>query len=115
MGRRTARVIVTLAPGLLVAPSAADPQQPEETSRIGILETSSPDIGRLRLWEAFHQQLRELGYVEGQNTAFEPRWAHGKSERLPELAAELVRLKVDVIVTAGTPAASRSASAHHSP
>ena len=49
--------------------------------------------------------MRELGYVEGQNIALESRWAHGKVERLPGMAAELVRLKVNVIVTAGTPPA----------
>ncbi len=60
---------------------------------------------RLRLWGAFHHQLRELGYVEGQNITIESRWAQGKSEGLPALAAELVRHKVHVLVTAGTPAA----------
>jgi putative ABC transport system substrate-binding protein len=56
-------------------------------------------------WEAFRERLRELGYVEGQTIAFETRWADGQLDRLPRLAAELVRLKVDVIVTAGSPAA----------
>src|SRR3990172_6413235 len=73
--------------------------------RIGILETSSPDPARLRLWEAFKQRLRELGHAEGQNMEFETRWAHGKPDRLPGLAAELVQLKVDAVITAGTPAA----------
>ena len=73
--------------------------------RIGILETSSPDPARLRLWEVFRQRLRELGYVEGRNIEFETRWAHGKPDRLPVLAAELVQLKVDAMITAGTPAA----------
>ena len=53
--------------------------------------------------EAFRQRLRELGYVEGKNIVIEHRYAEGKLERLPDLAAELVRLKVDVIVTAGGP------------
>lgn len=74
-------------------------------SRIGILETSSPDPARLQLWEAFRQRLRELGYAEGQNIEFEARWAHGKPDRLPGLAAELVQLNVDAMITAGTPAA----------
>lgn len=74
-------------------------------SRIGILETSSPDPARLRLWEVFRSRLRELGYAEGRNVEFETRWAHGKPDRLPELAADLVRLKVDAMITAGTPAA----------
>ena len=73
--------------------------------RIGILETSSPDPARLQLWEAFRQRLRELGHEEGQNLEFETRWAHAKPHRLPELAAELVQLKVDAMITAGTPAA----------
>jgi len=74
-------------------------------SRIGVLETSSPDPDRLQLWEAFRQRLGELGHVDSRNVGFEYRWAHGKPERLPGLAAELVALKVDLIVTAGTPAA----------
>ena len=73
--------------------------------RIGILETSSPDPERLQLWEAFRQRLGALGHVEGRTVGFESRWAHGKPERLPGLAAELVAMQVDVIVTAGTPAA----------
>ncbi len=62
--------------------------------------------------EAFRQGLRDLGYVEGQNIIIEWRWAEGRPERLPDLAAELVRLKLDAIVTAGTPAiqAARKAS-----
>ena len=58
--------------------------------------------------EAFRQGLRELGYVEGKNIAIEWRWAEGKFDRLPDLAAELLRLKVDIIVSAG-PAATRAA------
>jgi putative ABC transport system substrate-binding protein len=62
------------------------------------------------LWEACQQGLRELGYLEGQNIHLEPRWAEGQHDRLPGLAAELVRLNVDVIVAAATPA-SRAAKA----
>ena len=70
--------------------------------RIGFLSPRSPsDVGRLA---AFRQGLRELGYVEGQNIAIESRWAEGEYGRLPGLAAELVRLKVDVIVTYAAPA-----------
>ena len=72
--------------------------------RIGLLETSSSSSARLLLWEALRQRLRELGYLEGQNIAFETRFAEGKSDRLSAGAAELVGLKVDVIVTSGTPA-----------
>jgi len=83
---------------------AADAQQLKKTPRIGILEISSQSGGERR-WGAFGQRLRELGYVEGQSIAFEYRYAYGKIERLAELAAELVRLRVDVIATSGfTPA-----------
>ena len=95
--------IGTLAGGLLAAPFAAE-AQPAGTRRIGLLETSSPSPARVRLWETLRQRLRELGYLEGQNIAFESRFADGKTDRLPGLAAELVALKVDVIVTSGTPA-----------
>ena len=73
--------------------------------RIGILETSSPDPARLRLWEVFKQRLRELDHAEGREVEFETRWANGNPDRLPGLAAELVQLNVDAVITAGTPAA----------
>jgi putative ABC transport system substrate-binding protein len=76
-----------------------------KVTRLGILETSSPDPARLELWEAFRLRLRELGHEEGRNIRFEFRWACGKPDRLPDLAAELVQLRVDVIITTGTPAA----------
>jgi putative ABC transport system substrate-binding protein len=79
----------------------AEAQQLGKVYRIGTLEQSSSS-GREHLWEAFRQGLRELGYVEGKNVVFEQRWAEGNNERLPAFAAELVRLKVDVIVTAAT-------------
>ena len=88
---------------LLAAPLAAE-AQPAGTWRIGLLETSSPSPARVRLLETLRQRLRELGYLEGQNIAFESRFAEGKTDQLPGLAAELVGLKVDVIVTSGTPA-----------
>src|SRR5438128_5608827 len=94
---------VILAVSLFAAPLAAEVPQ-AGTRRIGFLETSSPSPARVQLWEALRQRLRELGYLEGQNIAFEPRFAEGKTDRLPGLAAELVALKVDVIVTSGTPA-----------
>ena len=78
-------------------------QQPQNVARIGFLAAPSRS-GMSHLTEAFLQGLRELGYVEGKNIAIEYRWADGKFERLPELAAELVRLKVDVIVAAVTQA-----------
>ena len=81
----------------------AQAQQPTNIPRIGYLEAVSPSISAVRS-EAFRQGLRELGYVEGKNIVTEYRYAEGKRDRLPALAAELVRLKVDVIVTAGASA-----------
>jgi putative tryptophan/tyrosine transport system substrate-binding protein len=89
---------------LLAAPLAAEAQQAAKVARIGYLVTSL--AARPHLREAFRQGLRDLGYVEGRNVVIEYRDAEGKSERLPALAAELVALKVDVIVTGGgTPTA----------
>jgi putative ABC transport system substrate-binding protein len=84
-------------------------QQPQRIPRVGYLFSFTRAEGE-HLWEACRAGLRELGYVEGTNIVLEPRWAEGHHERLPELAAELVRLKVDVIVAAATPA-SRAAKA----
>lgn len=94
--------------GLLSAPLAIDAQSPGKQYRIGYLETGAV---RPLPWEAFRERLRELGYVEGQTVAFEVRWADGQLDRLPQLAAELVRLKVDVVVTAGSPAAQAAKNA----
>jgi putative ABC transport system substrate-binding protein len=91
----------TLTGGLLAAPLAAEAQQ---VYRIGVLETISTALNAANL-DAFRQGLRELGYVEGRNLVIEYRGADGKIERLPPLVAELVALKVDVIVAPGTPAA----------
>ncbi len=86
---------------------SAEAQQPTKIPRIGYLSAASPSANSARI-EAFRQGLRELGYVEGKNIVIEWRSAEGKLDRLPALAAELVRLKVDVIVTAG-PTATRAA------
>jgi putative ABC transport system substrate-binding protein len=83
---------------------AAEAQQPARIPRIGILIAASTSFYSARV-EALRQRLRELGYVEGKNIVIEYRYAEGKLERLPDLAAELVRLKVNVIVTAPTQAA----------
>ncbi len=99
MRLRTLGLIVTLALGLLIAPLAAPAEQPRKVFRIGILgNVPLTDPEGVRLWGAFIQGLRELGYVEGQNITIEHRSSEGKYERLPDLAADLVRLKVDVIV-----------------
>jgi putative ABC transport system substrate-binding protein len=96
-----------LAVALLAVPRAAQGQTPAKVPRIGFLSVLSLTDNPHDL-EAFQQGLRELGYVEGQNIAIEYRFAEGRPERLPALAAELVRLKVDVIVTAA-PAAPEAA------
>jgi ABC-type uncharacterized transport system substrate-binding protein len=90
--RRT--FLVTFAGGILAAPLAAAAQTAEKVYRIGMLGSSASDP----LVAAFKQGLRELGYVEGRNIMVEYRSAEGRTERLPDLAADLVRLKVDVIV-----------------
>src|SRR5437773_1516878 len=79
----------------------AQAQQPTKIARIGYLTGATP-IGQAAGMEAFRQSLRELGYVEGKNILVEYRYAEEKLDRLPALAAELVRLKVDVIVTGGS-------------
>jgi putative ABC transport system substrate-binding protein len=87
--------------GLLAGPLAVEAQQAAKISRIGYLATNRTP----HFQDAFRQGLRDLGYVEGRNLVIEDRNAEGKAERLPALAAELVALKVDVIVAASTPAA----------
>jgi len=85
---------------ILALPIESRAQQAARIPRIGIL--LAPPATVLSVWvEAFRHRLRELGYVEGKNIVIEYRYAEGKLERLPDLAAELVRLKVDIIVTAG--------------
>ena len=76
--------------------------QPSKVVRIGFLGPTSAASNAGRM-EALREGLRDLGYLEGKNLVIESRWAEGKFDRLPELAAELVRLNVDVILTAGTP------------
>jgi putative ABC transport system substrate-binding protein len=90
---------------LLTTPLAAEAQQAGKVYRIGLIDLSAPDPARQAWWNAFRQGMRELGYVEGQNVSFEPRWGQSDADRLPKLAAELVGLKVDLIVAGGTSAA----------
>src|SRR6266571_670661 len=94
-------VILTLS--LNLAPLAADAQQAAKVPRIGFLGNSTAAL-EANLVGPFREGLRDLGYKEGQNVVIEYRWAEGKYERFPALIAELIALKVDVIVTAGTPA-----------
>jgi putative tryptophan/tyrosine transport system substrate-binding protein len=95
--------IVAVSGGLLGAPLAAEAQQTGKVPRIGFLFSGAS--GPAREVDTFRQGLRDLGYIEGQNIAIEYRFAGGQVERLPELAAELVRLKLDVIVAPYTPPA----------
>ncbi len=98
-------LIALLAAAVLVVPLAGEAQQAATLPRIGFLFPASLSDPRIPPFpQAFRQGLHELGYVEGQNIAIEFRWAEGQYDRLPGLAAELVRLKVNVIVAAGAPA-----------
>src|SRR5262249_48954650 len=86
--------------------SSAQAQQPKKVARIGYLGGASLSAVQARV-DAFQQGLRELGYVEGKNIIIEWRWAEGKPDRLPALAAELVRLYVDLIISAGSVVTTR--------
>jgi putative tryptophan/tyrosine transport system substrate-binding protein len=96
------KILLSLCCMLLAPCPAAEAQQPTKIPRIGYLSTVSPAANVTRI-EALRQGLRELGYVDGKNIVIEWRYAEGKVDRLPSLAAELVRLKVDVIITAASP------------
>ena len=101
------RAFLGAVAGSILVALRADEAQPSSGKGplIGLLDYSTPDAARLGWWMAFREGLRELGYVEGQSVRFEVRWAQGRPERLPGLAAELVGLRVDVIVTGGGEAA----------
>src|SRR5436309_4253053 len=93
----------------------AEAQQPKKVSRIGFIVGASPSASLART-EAFRQGLRELGHGEGKNIVVEWRYAEGKPDRLPALAAELVRLKVDIIVSSGaTPTRAAKEATHTIP
>jgi putative tryptophan/tyrosine transport system substrate-binding protein len=100
IGRRVKTILLLIA-FVLANIHFAEAQQ-SRLYRVGLLSVRSPSSDSTRA-EAFRQGLRELGYVEGKNIAIEYRYAEGKFERLPDLASELVRLKVDVILTFGVP------------
>ena len=93
--------ILTLCAMLFALCSFAEAQQAGKIFRIGFLDPSTAS-GIAVLVEAFRQELSKLGWIEGKNITIEYRFAEQKTERLPELAADLVRLKVDLIVTSGT-------------
>ncbi len=100
--RRLGTVLVVVALTILAGPLAGRAQPRGQQFRIGYLGSSAPALER-HLVEAFRRELRDLGYMEGQNLVIEYRWAEGHDDRLPALAVELVRLNPDVIVTTGTP------------
>src|SRR5215472_4118682 len=93
----------SVAGGLLAAPLAARSQQAGKVYRIGILESISATQNAANL-NALRKGLQQFGYVEGENLIIEYRSADGRAERFPDLASELVRLQVDLLVTRGTPA-----------
>jgi putative tryptophan/tyrosine transport system substrate-binding protein len=99
-GKRVFGRIVVCLPLTVFLLTVAEAQQPKKVPRIGFLSPTSDD-SRV---EAFRQGLRELGYVDGQNITIEYRWADGRFDQLPDLAAELVRLKVDLVVAVVTQA-----------
>jgi putative tryptophan/tyrosine transport system substrate-binding protein len=90
---------------LTLVPLAVEGQQVQKVYRIGVLSPLASSFGPGPSFEAFRQMLRELGYVEERDVVFEYRWADGRPDRLPDLAADLIRLRVDVILAWGIPAA----------
>jgi putative tryptophan/tyrosine transport system substrate-binding protein len=104
------RLLTTSGAAIVAAPLAAEGQPAGKVYRIGILETTSQTLNAANV-DAFKLGLKELGYDEGRNLAIEYRSSEGRAERFPDLARELVRLNVDLIVTRGTPAALAAKSA----
>src|SRR5882762_9521054 len=98
--KKVGRSSILVAAMLLAVAIIAEGQQPKKVQRIGYLGATDAG-GESTRSEAIRLALRERGYIEGQNIAIEYRYAEGKRERFPYLAAELVRLKVDIIVAAG--------------
>ena len=93
-------ILFLFVASVLIFSNLSEAQQPKQVFRIGYLSSSDPATESTRA-EAIRLALRELGYIEGQNIVIEYRYAEGKRDREPELASELVRLKVDIIVVAG--------------
>ena len=108
MNRRA--FLTALSGSFLAAPLAGEAAQ-AGSWRVGFLETSSASPARVQLLDTLRQRLRELGYVEGQNIALESRFGEGKPDQIQRFAAELVGLKVDIIVTSGTPASQAAKQA----
>src|SRR5262249_43340454 len=100
----TIGLMLALTLGVLAAPLPTDAQPAGKVRRIGFLTMASPpesSADSSARVEVFQQGLREFGWIEGQNLAIEYRWAAGRSDRLPALAEELIRLQVDLIVAGG--------------
>ena len=110
MNRRA--FIAGLTFGIVARRLAAEAQQPGKVYRVGHLAATAPSAENTRLLAGFHAELRDRGWIEGRNITFEYRWAEGRYDRLPQLAAQLTEAKVDLIVAGGTPnaLAARSAS-----
>ena len=94
----TRRAFLTGSFALLGVTRVAEAQQAGKVYRVGVLTNKASDPAEARLWQAFRSGLRERGWIEGQNILIEFRAAEGTTARLPELAADLVRLRVDLIV-----------------
>lgn len=97
------RIFLYASIAALARPVAAEAQQAEKVYRVGVLETTSVALNATNM-HAFRLALKQLGYVEGRNLVIEYRSADGRPERFPVLATDLVRSKVDLILTRGTPA-----------
>jgi len=102
MRRTFARLTTIVALLMLTVPLAVGAQPAGKVYRVGILGEKASDPSEVRLWQGFRLGLRELGWIEGGNILIESHWAEGNAARLPELAADLVRLRVDLIVTRGS-------------
>ena len=106
LGRRHWRALpVVLALASIAVSVPTEAQAPTKASRVGLLDVVAPNASRQLLWDSFRRRMRELGYREGENVVFESRSAHGQTEKLGVVAAELAALKVEVIVAASTPGA----------
>lgn len=108
---RRIRLAVALAFSLTLVPLGVEAQRAGKAYNLGFLATTPPTPTTLPIWNAFLQELREQGYVEGQNLLIERRYSEGRAERFADFASEFVRLKVDVIVVATTPAAKAAKQA----
>jgi ABC-type uncharacterized transport system substrate-binding protein len=106
--------VLTLYVLLLALCFPVEAQLPKKIPLVGFIVPGSPSSYAARI-EAFQQSLRDHGYIEGKNINIECRYAEGKFDRVPDLAAELVRLKVDMIVTGDTPAIQGQENHHYDP